>query len=311
MSENRRRRRPRRRTLVTALILLAMAAAVTVGAWLQFGERQDLDTVYTAGGRAPDRVDVEATVQRVDASGRELVLRVLVTPRGALAEAGGISPAEDLVVQTSTSTGGDLSFPAHSRISTRDVPVALTGGPITDYPFDSYATTLEFGATVGGEKVPVHMRLGNADALFAAGVDAAESDGVAVFDIGLARSNSVLVFAVFMMAAMWALAVAVLIGAWYLVTRRKGLTWPALGWMAATLFALAAFRNTAPGAPPIGSLLDYLAFLWAESVVATCLIVVVVAGIRAEPAIEDPAPPAGDPEPPADEPAPPTSPILN
>ncbi|WP_343234858.1 DUF4436 family protein [Streptomyces sp. ICC4] len=74
-----------------------------------------------------------------------------------------------------------------------------------------------------------------------------------------------------------------MIGGWFLVTRSKGLTWPALGWMAATLFALAAFRNTAPGTPPIGCLLDYLAFLWAETAIAFCLVTVVVMGIRAEP----------------------------
>ncbi|MFB7263959.1 DUF4436 family protein [Streptomyces nojiriensis] len=53
--------------------------------------------------------------------------------------------------------------------------------------------------------------------------------------------------------------------------------------MAATLFALAAFRNTAPGSPPIGCLLDYIAFLWAETVIAFCPITVVITGIRAEP----------------------------
>ncbi|WP_246234920.1 DUF4436 family protein [Streptomyces boluensis] len=68
--------------------------------------------------------------------------------------------------------------------------------------------------------------------MFAATVDAYETEGAAVFDVGLARSTSVLIFAVLMMAAMWALAIAVLIGAWFLVSRRKGLTWPALGWMA-------------------------------------------------------------------------------
>lgn len=126
------------------------------------------------------------------------------------------------------------------------------------------------------------MRLSNNDVLFSASVDASEIDGAAVFDVGLGRSNSVLIFAVFMMVAMWALAVSVLIGTWFLVTRRKGLVWPALGWMAATLFALAAFRNTAPGTPPIGCLLDYIAFLWAETVIAFCVITAVAMGIRAE-----------------------------
>ncbi|MFI6937648.1 DUF4436 domain-containing protein [Streptomyces sp. NPDC050418] len=272
----------RRRLFATVLACFAIAAAITLGAWLQFGERQDLDTVYTAGSSAPDRVDINATIQRVDAAGRELILRVLVTPRGRLAEAGGVSPTEDLTLQTSTSTRGDLSFTAHSRIATKDLPVTLTGGSITDYPFDAYDAAIEFSATQGGEKVPVRMVLANSDALYSGAVDASEINGAAVFDVGLARSGSAFVFALFMMAAMWALAVSVLIGAWYLVTRKKGLTWPALGWMAATLFALSAFRNAAPGTPPIGCLLDYIAFLWAEAVIAFCLITVAVAGFRAE-----------------------------
>ncbi|MFE6082881.1 DUF4436 family protein [Streptomyces virginiae] len=284
MSNSHRPARPARHVpLLPGLVLIAIVAAVTVGAWLQFGERQALDKVYTAGRADRDRVDIDATIQRVDAAGREMTLRVLVTPRGALAEADGVSPTEDLTVLTSTATRGDLTFKAHQRIATTDVPVALTGGSITDYPFDTYGADVEFGAVLGGEKVPVRVTLSNNDVLFSATVDASTTQGIAVLDIGLARSNSVFIFAIFMMLAMWALAVSVLIGGWYLVTRRKGLTWPALGWMAATLFALAAFRNTAPGSPPIGCLLDYIAFLWAETVIAFCLITVVITGIRAEP----------------------------
>ncbi|MFI8257850.1 DUF4436 family protein [Streptomyces filamentosus] len=282
VSPTRRRVRPRGGLVPAALAALLIAAAVAVGAWLQFGERQALDEAYGAGSSAPDRIDVRASVQRVDAAGRELTLRVLVTPRGELAEAGGVSPTEDLTLQTSTSTRGDLSFEAHSRIATVDLPVALTGGSITDYPFDAYDAAIEFNAAQGGEPVPVRVTLTNGDALFTAGVDATEVRGTAVLDVTLGRSNSVLVFAVFMMVAMWALAVSVLIGAWFLVTRRKGLTWPALGWMAATLFALAAFRNTAPGTPPIGCLMDYVAFLWAETIVALCLVTSVVTGFKAE-----------------------------
>ncbi|MCX4782265.1 DUF4436 family protein [Streptomyces sp. NBC_01264] len=285
---------PRRLPLLPALLLLVIVASVGVGAWLQFGERQAQDTVHTAGRADADRVDVEATIQRADAAGRELVLRVLVTPRGALAEADGVAPVEDLTLQTSASTRDDLTFKAHQRIAGRDVPVAMTGGSVTDYPFDAYGADVEFAAVMGHEKVPVRVLFSNNDVLFASTVEASTAgDGAAVLDIGLARSNSVLVFAVFMMIAMWALAVSVLIGGWFLVTRRKGLTWPALGWMAATLFALAAFRNTAPGTPPIGCLLDYLAFLWAEILIAFCLITVVVAGCRAESRAEPAADEAG------------------
>ncbi|MFD9797130.1 DUF4436 family protein [Streptomyces sp. NPDC059070] len=279
-----RRDRPRSGLLAVVPVVLALLVAGACGLWLQYGERQGLGARHTAAPAEPvrDRVDIDAAVQRVDATARELVLRIQVTPRGALAEAGGLSPVEDLTLQTSPAVRGDLSFRAHSRLSSIDVPVALTGGPITDYPFDSYATELEFSAVQGGRSVPVRMTLSNRDALFALGVDASEDSGTAAFSVDAVRSTSSLVFVLFMMAAMWALTGAVLMGGWYLVRRRKGLTWPALGWMAATLFALAAFRNTAPGAPPIGSLLDYLAFFWAETLIAFCVIVVVVSAVRAE-----------------------------
>ena len=66
------------------------------------------------------------------------------------------------------------------------------------------------------------------------------------------------------------------------VRNRLGLVWPALAWMAATLFALAAFRGTAPGNPPIGTVLDLTAFLWSEAVVACALVGVVIRGVSLE-----------------------------
>ncbi|WOX20777.1 DUF4436 family protein [Streptomyces solicathayae] len=261
-------------------IAVLIVVAVGVGSWLQYRERQEIDTVHTVGSGATDRVDVEATVQRVDAAARELLLRVRVTPLGNLGEAGGTAPVADLSLQTSTQTLGDLTFPAHERLATKDVKVAITGGSISDYPFDAYETEIGFWAVLGGEQVPVRMRFSSNDTLFAVFPTPTTSAEEAVLALDLTRSASLLVFAVFMMVVMWALAASVLIGAWYLTTRKQGLLWPALAWMAATLFALSAFRNTAPGTPPIGCVLDWFAFLWAETVIALCLIAVVLAGVR-------------------------------
>ncbi|AJF70265.1 hypothetical protein SVTN_38190 [Streptomyces vietnamensis] len=261
-------------------IAVLIVAAVSVGSWLQFAERQALDTVHTAGSAAADRVDVEATVQRVDAAARELALRVRVTPRGTFAEEDGTAPVADLVLQTSAATLSDLEFKAHERLTTRDVRVAITGGSIGDYPFDTYETDIEFWALLGGKQVPVRMLFSSNDTLFSISATSTASRQEAVMGLSVSRSGSLTVFAVFMMLVMWALAASVLIGAWYLTTRGMGLVWPALAWMAATLFALAAFRNTAPGSPPIGCVLDWFAFLWAETVVALSLIAVVITGVR-------------------------------
>ncbi|MEV5915208.1 DUF4436 family protein [Streptomyces chartreusis] len=264
---------------VLVLVAILIVVAVAVGSWLQFSERQTADTVHTVGSSAVDRVDVEAAVQSVDAEGRELVLRVWVTPRGSLGERGGAASVADLSLQTSGATLGDLEFAAHERLVTRDVQVALAGGSISDYPFDTYETDIAFRAQMGGEQVPVRMLFSNNDTLFSVSAEPVPARQEAVVALGLARSGSLLVFAVFMMVAMWALAASVLIGAWYLTTGSEGLVWPGLAWMAATLFALAAFRNTAPGTPPIGCVLDWFAFLWAESVVALCLVTVVITGV--------------------------------
>ncbi|MFJ3877811.1 DUF4436 family protein [Streptomyces sp. NPDC090077] len=262
-------------------IALLIVVAVGVGSWLQFKERQALDTVHAAGSTAADRVDVRATVQRVDAASRDLVLRVRVTPRGNLGEEGDTAPVGELSLQTSAATLGDLSFKAHERTATKDVQVAITGGSISDYPFDTYETDIEFWAQLDGKPVPVRLLFSNNDPLFSVSATPSEVPQEAVLGLELVRSGSLLVFAVLMMGVMWALAASVLIGAWYLTTRREGLVWPALGWMAATLFALAAFRNTAPGNPPIGCVLDWFAFLWAETIIALCLLAVVVTGVRA------------------------------
>ncbi|MFF8378202.1 DUF4436 family protein [Streptomyces sp. NPDC015661] len=261
-------------------IAVLIMVAVGVGSRLQFTERQAIDTIHTVGSEAADRVDVEATVQRVDAAGRELVLRVRVTPRGAFGEKEGTAPVADLELQTSAATLGDLAFKAHERLATRDVQVAITGGSISDYPFDAYETDVEFWAVLGGQDVPVRVRFSNNDTLFSITAAPTASPQEAVVGLDVTRSGSLLVFAVFMMVVMWALAASVLIGAWYLSTHGEGLVWPALAWMAATLFALAAFRNTAPGTPPIGCVLDWFAFLWAETVIALCLIAVVITGVR-------------------------------
>lgn len=74
------RMRIRRRLPGTILLCALVAAAAGVGLWLQIGERLAPDTVHPVSSAAADRVDIDAAIQRVDAAGRELTLRVLVMP---------------------------------------------------------------------------------------------------------------------------------------------------------------------------------------------------------------------------------------
>src|SRR5205814_922843 len=59
------------------------------------------------------------------------------------------------------------------------------------------------------------------------------------------------------------------------VPRRRRFEEGFTGFLAVLLFAFPTVRNSLPGIPPVGVLLDYAAFFWAEALVALALIVLI------------------------------------
>ncbi|MEV7774652.1 DUF4436 family protein [Kitasatospora sp. NPDC086791] len=277
--------RPKVRPWRAYAVVVAIVLSVAAGLLFYLDERSSrghAQVVGTAPG--PDFLEVGVILQRVDASAQTVTAKVLVQPHGALQVPGELLvPAQDVVLETTSLEQTTLTYPAGRQIASTAVAFNLVDGRVTDYPFDRYDAPIGFRATAGGRTVPVVIGILEGDPFFAfrqASVDT-EDGGIAVTE-RISRSRSTFILAWFMMLAMWALALAVLLAAWLIVRQRRGIVWPALGWMAATLFALVGMRNAAPGNPPIGSLLDYAAFFWAELLVAVGLTTVVVRGARVE-----------------------------
>ncbi|MBD0691351.1 hypothetical protein BG452_08835 [Streptomyces sp. CBMA123] len=266
-------------------MVVAIVLSVTAGLLLYFNERSSRGHAQVVGSSSgTDFLEVDVVLQRVDAAAQTVGAKVLVQPRGALGTPGlQLIPAKDVVLETTSLEQTVLKYPAGQPIASSLVSFSLFGGRVTDYPFDGYRTRIGFRATVGGKPAPVVIGIQEADPFFAftPAEEEAEGLGLAVTE-RIGRSRSTFILAWFMMAAMWALALAVLLAAWLIVRQRRGIVWPALSWMAATLFALVGMRNAAPGSPPIGTLLDYAAFFWAELLVAVGLTMVVVRGARVE-----------------------------
>jgi hypothetical protein len=260
------------------LVIVVLAASGIVGFRIDTGTRK-LD--YLGGSEEANRVELDVTLQRVDVTGRELNLRVIPILHGDLADGFDNIPAKDIEVDTSSLTTGLLKFKAHDRVSLQDVRMGVEDGVVSNYPIDSYDATIAFYVTAGGAEVPVSLRFRAYDALFNASANDVErrpSELRTTIVVGRTLSSSVLAW--FLMVAMWALALSVLGAALTIVAKKMGLVWPAMGWMAATLFALVGFRNAAPGSPPIGGLIDYGAFFWAELLTTVALVYVTVHGIR-------------------------------
>ncbi len=266
---------------VLAVVVVVVAASVL----LYMDQRSSAHRTYTAGAKgAANKIVLAVTVKQVDPANDDLVLSVLPTPEGNLVRPEDDTPTKSFVVKLGTSDPPLLTFPAKKPIAVQTVHASLeNSGTFTDYPFDSYEGAIGFLALAGDQPLPLLVRLRDIDPYFVTRAPASVTEGhVVAFQIRISRSRGTLILVWFVMLAMWALALSVLGGAWTLISLRKGMVWPAFGWMAATMFALVAVRNAVPGSPPIGSLMDYAAFFWAEGIIAASLTVAAAFGIRVE-----------------------------
>jgi hypothetical protein len=271
-------------------LVLRIAAALLVpvlcgGGILMYLDERSAQSQGAAVGDAdePDRIELYVTAQQVNAAQQRLQLRVEVIPHGTLAATGLDVPAKYLSLYTSSPTRAQIDFPADRPAPAQDLDLSMYGGTVSDYPFDGYDAQLGFAASMDGQAVPISMTFGDIDPFFHIATTSGgyEHDAVEL-TVHVSRAQGTRFLAGFMMVVMWALALSVLGGAWILVTRKRGLVWPALGWMAATLFALAGLRNTAPGSPPIGCVLDYASFFWAEMLTAVGVVAVSAWGVLTE-----------------------------
>ena len=208
--------------MVGAVFLVALTTLA--GVYLSHLDRGGRHSGFGAGATAePDRVDIVATINQIEAARNDAQVRVFVTVVGGFAQDGDdLFPAQDLVVETSSLSAGELTYPAGKRIVSKDMIMDLPGGDIADYPFDRYSTVLSFTATIDGEPVPTAVEIVDSDPGFV--TRATESDGPSEpgFDIQLRRTRRTFAMVWLMYVIMWALALSVLTGALVMGHRRQG-----------------------------------------------------------------------------------------
>lgn len=274
------------------LLVLIVVFGAGVGLYLNERDVRQQPVRVGAAHRA-DRVDVEVSVQRTSTADRRLTLQLLATPRGKYADSAG-SAATDLTIYTNAPDQEELKFSRQSPVWRKEFSLALSAGTPSDYPFDRYDSHLALAATTdGSDAVPIALTYRDQDPNVAVEpVTTGYDNDVATIVGKVKRSRSTFILAWFMIIAMWAIALSVSVACWLVVGQRRGLVWPALGWMAASLFALVGLRNAAPGSPPNGCLLDYAAFYWAEALIALGLTRLVFHGILIEHRTGGPVDPA-------------------
>jgi hypothetical protein len=270
--------------------------------------------VSDAEAKDPDYVEVSVKIVSVDPIKGDAVARIEFEPHGSLTTDEGVTVARDLKLYVNSANGKqEHDFSKGKRMNPIETVVDMYDGQVMDYPFDSHKAqlTLAFiapapkenkqaGAATraeddsagapaeepGDEAVPVTVELyGSVAGLKMEAKKSSDSTPEFVtIDLDISRASTARFFSLFIMTAMWALTVAVLLLTLFVAFGNRKIELAMFSFLGALLFAFPALRNSQPGTPPIGTLGDFIAFFWAEVIIALCLLALLALWLYRKPA---------------------------
>lgn len=274
-----------RRWIARALALcvaVILTIALSLGGYLASREATEAPSIIFGEDETnADRVDVAAWVTRVDVESQTVAITVAdVRPQGSLARPDGTF-AEGARLETNAVRNEPVDVAAGDSLPNLEQSFAMNGA-VTDFPFDRYTSYLSFRMTgADGSDIPLAVTIWSTDAFFAItpAYDPEQDDWLNI-DLDVERSAPTMVFGVFIMVLMLGLSFAAALAAYWVIRYRQGFHFGAYGLMAALLFAMVPLRSAIPGNPPIGSVIDFMAFFIAEAIISISLIASVVVGYR-------------------------------
>ncbi len=233
-------------------------------------------------------MQISLSVLGVDPLRGELETRLEFDPahKGSLGQDG--LPNQNLIfyINSVDKQGSEVKFLAGRSMDAIAARFNLFEGSPDDYPFDRYLAEISFSMEIENpdrDDVPIKFaysaRIPGYELEFTDQNSGEDKIGID-YEVRIRRSLSVLMFASFIMLMMWIvslLAVMVALSYWRCGRLPEATS---LGLMATLLFAFPAIRNSQPGIPPVGTLGDFLAFFWAESLVIIALIMLWVCFLR-------------------------------
>ena len=262
-TEQRTRRNPAPIILLVAVVLLAVYYVV-IGL---SGALKTTTAVPVTGSNNPtgNYMTLRMSVQDVDLSNRVMQANVLPIPHGSFEgeKAGEISKPLRIEVSSGGVTTSVVTFPGQSVVDATSLTLTLDRGD-TSYPFDQPFANFQLSVQNddSGDAVPFEVDMTNSarpwvmNAVRSAGE---QQDGRTLVPMqidGHRDGLSVVIVSFYILAILFTTLMAVVtIGS--AILRRK-LEFANVIWLSATLLSFPALRSAMPGAPPIGTTLDFV-----------------------------------------------------
>ncbi|MHB1518824.1 MAG: DUF4436 family protein [Acidimicrobiales bacterium] len=272
---------------VVALVLFIGAGALVIAAvpHQRSGAQGSKFTVSSilagahSGGHQP-ALEVQMVVDSLQAVSGGIDARLMVIPGDAL-------PPEGATLFTSIGSSPTLVVRPGQLDQERTVFLSFDSGDVVDYPFDAYRTTEQMIAVAGTDTSFAHLtnrhvlplRIEGTNSAAGSVVTATSStapDEVLSVTISVRRTTVSRGWVLAMMAIYWGLALLAASITFLVIRRRRPMETRLLAWLSAMVFALIAFRTAAPGAPPVGTYLDYYAVFESVGIVAASLIALMI-----------------------------------
>ena len=223
----------------------------------------------------------------VDPTRNEVTVRLNYASFGRYESKDEPGPAIDLEILNTSLNKPQVLLKRDTVPPTSDLTLGLDSDSLRNYPFDHGTVSLGFFARTADrrEVVPLSVFFVGDIPGYLLDATGSVSESWAYIDTSVSRSDSTIAWALFVVLVFWLISASV-ITVWVLFIRgRRGFEFGIFIWCAGMLFAFAAIRNSLPNAPPIGALIDFLSFFWAEAMVCLTLVaaVIVYAFRRREP----------------------------
>jgi hypothetical protein len=235
---------------------------------------------FGADDKEVNRMEITATLIGVDPIKGDLPIRISNTPKGSFAINDTPRMSQELTfVTTVEGAKSDGTFAKNKVPPYIDGTLSLYNGRVNNYPFDQHEADLYLyfiNPKNDQQSIPMSVDFNgsipgfNVDADIIKDFDTVDNIGIKVH---ISRSIVTKIFAIFIMVAMWFVAITVLTMSLAVLLQKRPVEAGLFTYMGALMFALPAVRNIQPGIPPVGTLTDFLSFFWAETIIAASVLI--------------------------------------
>jgi Domain of unknown function (DUF4436) len=299
--------RPKRLWILIILLVLAIYSAVVLRGLTEITRRSLLLRDETG---AADRVAISIVTANANPATHELTAQVSFRLAGKIAK-DEVTPAVDLHLLINNFRGEqEFDFPKDKRMNRIEAVFPLNGD-LNKYPLDRYDTTvrllmttparnaqatvpkipasiselahptdeLTVSSTALLQNAPVALSISLSASVpgirFEGNVSRGSSQEPTGIELHLSRANNVIAVSLIVVLMMTALSMSLLAMAIRAITTTERADLLPLSVSISLIFGLPALRNIQPGVPPVGALVDYVTFIWAELIVAASAVIIV------------------------------------